>query len=625
MTIPISFLSIKSCLLVLLCFAIIGNAKAAQKNAALLSQKTSITIKNNKLSRHSSYEICIYNREGEKYTDIEIPFSKMNKVSDIDAHIKTIDGKIIKKLSKNDISERNSYPSYSFYEDQFVKEFTLKHNQYPYIICYEFEEKEDEFIYVDNWYPILDFDIPTLEASLTIQAPKDYKINFHSQLVSKFAKDTLEDNFIYQWEATYDGHLKNEAFTPPLYDFLPLVTVVPEDFKFDIEGSFASWQSYGLWQHKLIKDISDLPDLEINKTKKLTEGMEDKKQIVKTLFHYLQDETRYINISIETGGLKPYPASYVAQNRYGDCKALSNYFRAILKSQNIESFYSKIFAGGTIASINHTLPSQQSNHVIICVPVDNRDTLWIDCTSDDPFNYVGTFIQNREVFVINEDKSFFSRTPILQPNQVLLERNVSMKYELNNETLADFTNTYRGKQFEILDQIDNSFKENKKVEIIRDNILENKFEPISINFSPQERDSTKITLKYSARSSEVFKEYGNDLILKILPFSLPKIETPVERKLPFQIDYPIYQKDTLHYKITDEYEINSSLPNTLLTSAYGNYSISAELRDKELIIIKSFLLNNGYYQIEEYNDLYEFLQTVINLENKTYITTSKKS
>ncbi|MFV0589859.1 MAG: DUF3857 domain-containing transglutaminase family protein [Draconibacterium sp.] len=620
-----NFLTLKKCKIFLLLFAFVSSLQAAQNNAVLLSQKTSVTIKNNKLSRHSEYEVCIFNREGEIYTDIEIPFSKMNKLSALSACIKTIDGEVIKKLSKSDISERNSYPNYSFYEDQFVKEFTLTHNQYPYIICYEFDEKEDEFIYIDNWYPILDYNIPTVQATLTIQVPKNYKIHFHTQFVSESPKDSVEDNYVYRWATSYDGHLADEVFAPPLYNFLPMVTAVSQNFKYDVEGSFASWQSYGLWQYNLIKDITDLPDEEILKTKRLTQGMTDKKQIVKKLFHYLQDETRYINISIETGGLKPYPASYVAQNRYGDCKALSNYFRAMLKSQNIESFYTKIAAGETIDPINHSLPSQQSNHIIICVPVENSDTLWVDCTSDDPFNYVGTFIQNREVFVINNDKSFFSKTPALQANQVLQERNASLKYEDNNLVSAEFKTTYRGKQFEMLNQINNAFKENKKEEIIRDHIIDNKFEPVSINLTKYDRDSAKITLEYSARSSEVYKEYGNDLIIKILPFSLTKFEVPDERKLPVQIDYPICQKDTLRYTIPQAYKIDSPLPLTNITGKYGNYSISGELQDNKIIVTKSFVLNNGNYPPEEYKSFFEFIQSVTNLENNSYITSSKKN
>lgn len=609
----------------MLLFVLASNLQAAQnKNAALISQTTSVVIKNHKLTRHSSYEICIYNREGEKYTDIEIPFSKMNKVSNIVAYIKTTNGEIIKKLSKSDISERSSFASYSFYEDLFVKEFTLKHNQYPYLVCYEYEESEDEFVYVDNWYPILDYDIPTIQATLSIEAPKDYKINFHSQFITDFSIDSLGNDFTYKWHAAYDGNLKQETFSPPLHNFLPYVAAVPENFRYEIEGSFKSWQSYGLWQYKLIKDISDLPDEEICKVGKLVQGMENRKQIVKILYNYLQDETRYLNISIKTGGLKPHPASYVAQNRYGDCKALSNYFIALLKSQNIESFYTKISAGETIDPINQSLPSQQSNHIIVCVP-DGNDTLWVDATSDYPFNYVGTFIQNRKAFVITKNKSYITQIPALTSNDVLQERNISLQYNNDNETLADFSTTYRGKLYEILNQLGNSFNDNKKEEIIRDNIVEDRFEPIHINPVKVNRDSAKIKLEYTARSSEIYKQYGNDLIIKILPFNIPKLEAPDERELPLQINYPICKKDVLRYKIPDGYKVASALPKINTSSQYGKYSVSTILSDSEIIISKSFLLNNGNYTLEEYDSFYEFLQTVFNLENKTYITTTKKS
>ena len=55
------------------------------------------------------------------------------------------------------------------------------------------------------------------------------------------------------------------------------------------------------------------PEKETSKINSLIKGIDDEKQKIRVLYHYLQDETRYINISLETGGLKPRRASYVAK------------------------------------------------------------------------------------------------------------------------------------------------------------------------------------------------------------------------------------------------------------------------------------------------------------------------
>jgi len=599
------------------------SVQASKKiNAELVSYTTTTAIKNGKLTRHHEYEIGIYNREGDEYATVEIPYSKMNRVSNVDAFIKTIDGKVVKKLSKSDITEHNSYPSYSFYEDQFVKEFTLNYHLYPYFLTVSYDEKEDEFFYIDHWYPLLDTDIPTKSACLTVKVPKDYKINFYSQLISEMQKDSVEDNYIYTWTATYDGSIKDETFVPPLENYLPMVSVVPENFIYEISGSYSSWENYGLWQDALVKNASDLPEREKERIRNLVKGMENKKQVIKTLYQQLQDETRYVNISIETGGLKPNPASYVAQNKYGDCKALSNYFKTVLDAVNIKSYYTKVYAGDVIRKINHKLPSQQSNHIILCVPCES-DTMWIDCTSDDPFDYVGTFIQNREVFVINNDKSFFSRTRALKPEDILKEREVNLRLDPGNQSIADFKTVYRGKQFEILNQFENSYNDDMKQMIMRDNLIDNGFEPINVKMDKECRDSAKITLEYAAQSNHVYKQYGNDLLIKLLPFGIPKFEDPKERKYPVQINFPIYQKDKLIYEIPADYEPSDVLPNSIVRSKYGSYEIASSVEENKVVITKSFLLLAGEYPLDEYPDFFKFINSVFNLENKTYITNSK--
>ena len=108
-------------------------------DAELIVQQTNIEINNNKLTKDLYYEIKIYNRAGEKYTKITIPYSKLYKLSKIEAYIKDSNGRIVKKLKKSEIVERSSISNFSFYEDDFVKEFTLKHNSYPYTIVYSYQ------------------------------------------------------------------------------------------------------------------------------------------------------------------------------------------------------------------------------------------------------------------------------------------------------------------------------------------------------------------------------------------------------------------------------------------------------------------------------------------------------
>ena len=124
---------------------------AEEHDAEVVNFNTSISIKNRKLTRSLLYEIKINNRSGEEFTNISIPYSKLSQVSNIEAYIKDASGNIVKKISNKDIKVRSAISDISLYEDDFVKEFTLKHNSYPYYIVYSYQEKQDEFLMASGY------------------------------------------------------------------------------------------------------------------------------------------------------------------------------------------------------------------------------------------------------------------------------------------------------------------------------------------------------------------------------------------------------------------------------------------------------------------------------------------
>lgn len=570
---------------------------AQTPNAELVNQITSISVKNGKLYKTESYEIRINSRGGESLTKISIPYSKMNKVSNVEACIKGRDGSIIKKLHKKEIVERSAISEGSFYEDHFIKEFTLKHNEYPYTICYSFEEQEEEFLYIDYWVPIVDDEVPTLSATLTLDIPSEYKVLYSNQLVDGFKADTIESRIKYTWKASYIKPVEAESYSPSIVGLLPKVVIVPSDFSYEIPGSFKSWNAFGDWQFELVKNLSILPAGECVTVQNIAKEHVDTEEKIKALYHYLQDHFRYINITIETGGLKPYPASYVAEKKYGDCKALANYFKSVLDLVGIQSYYTLVHADGPIRKVDMDFPSQQFNHVILSVPMQ-KDTLWLDCTSSGPFNRLGTFSQNRDALIIEKNSSHFVKTPALLPRDVLETRNVSFSMNRDGSTTAKFHNIYRGKNFEYLFAIANSASESQRTLIIHNRFVENAFSADSYSIVKAPRDSSFIGLSYSATSNKIYHQYGNDVVIDVLPFPLSFLENLKNRKLPLQLDYPIYMADTLEYNIPAGYSVSNKLVNQTIDNDFGQSRVEFKQTGSSVVVTKSMLLNAGTYSAE---------------------------
>lgn len=591
-------------------------------DAELINQQTVVDISKGKLLQTYSFEIRINNRDGDKYAEVSIPFNRMNKVFGIDAAIIDNSGKKVQELKKNDITEHSEYSDMSFYTDSYVKEFKLRNHTYPYTLKYSYRIESSQFMFLTHWLPVIDNNVPTLEASLTLNVPLGYKLKYHSNRLDSPKIDTLQVRMQYKWQASYTNPVSSENWSPSLLQYFPYIEIVPENFMYENEGSHENWITFGNWNLSLLKGMDDLPESEKVIIHSLTDTILGEKEKIRKLFHYLQDATRYINVSIKTGGMKPYPASYVAEKKYGDCKALANYFKSCLSVISINSFYTTINAGAENEPIDTAVPSQQFNHIILYIPL-KQDTLWVDCTSDLAFGYLGTFTQNRLALVLSNDASALVMTPKLSFEDVQEKRKIIATISPSGELKANYRNIYRGNKYEIISTLKTELNETQRRQYINDRVIDDGFQLGTYTISNPERDIPEIILEFTASSGQMLKEYGNESLLKIIPLRLLYLEEPKKRKLPVQINYPILKIDSSEYLIPENYKTTTIPQNRSYHSKYGDYQVSFLENGKTVTAVKQIKINPGTYPIAEYPDFYSFIMKILESENSFYITLTK--
>lgn len=596
--------------MILLLFCISGYSQ--KYNAEVTDYTTICEVSNSGLSTFTSYTIKINNREGDKYGNFIIPYSKNSQVSGIKATITDVNGNVVRELKKSDIIDRNA-SSDNLYSDDFVKAFQLKHNVYPYIIKCSYKTSEKEFFSIANWSPVVDTDIPTQKASLQVITPLAYNLKVYSQKPTSLTTDTVQTVIVRQWQSDYFKLLKPEIYSQPI-DEVPLVYVVPETYKYWFLGSWSSWISYGDWINNLIVGLDVLPVEEQATISSLIKGVTDKKEIVRILYHYMQDHTRYISVQIQLGGFKPYPASYVSKNKYGDCKALTNYLKAVLGFAGIESHYCLINSSEPPKRFLCDFPYQQFNHVVLAVPVDN-DTIWLENTNNvNPFGYMGTSTQNRYALMIKEGESRLVKVPALAKEQVLQSNR--MEYDIRQNGIAQvvMNSNYRGDEFEYMNALQNSLNENDKDRIIRRNLMFDNYEVINWKLEERARDSVNIKLNATLLLNKFLNPLGSDYFFNINPTGIPSFSNPANRTLPVVIPYPVWIEDTLIYKLPGGYCYKSQVAPIHIDTPYGKYDLEFKASEGNVIAYRTFQLYPGNYPLTTYPEFYKFIESASKAE-----------
>jgi len=599
-------------LLTLLCIKqiLLGQLPDCQIN----QQTKTITFNGYKINEHTEYELQINSAKGTNHAEIEIGYKKGNNIKGLEAGIYNLQGKKIRTLKKKDIMRTNAFSYAQFHSDNMVLSFKLIHNQYPYIIKYSYSEEANEFMYLAYWVPRRHKNIIVKKANLNIEVPKGLPFRTIQTNIDSATVKELPASTIYSWSVQNVDYPTQEKYGPPQDELNPKVIVIPEHYKYGLKGSTKSWQSYGKWNHQLNNGLDHLNEAEKAKVKKLTQALGSDKEKVDTLYKYMQNHTRYINVSLDIGGLKSLPAESVCTNKYGDCKALSTYMHAILKEIGIKSIYTTVYAGENPVKIKPEWPSQQFNHVILCVPLEN-DTVWLECTdSTSPFNYLGTFTQNRTVLLVDGDNSKLTRTPALSNNDVENKINSVVQIQPDGEATLLSSIKMRGHNFDLLKGLDDGLAERDKLDFLDDLELFENIDILSYEIKRPHRDSSWLTLNIEASLQRIADPIGKRLLLSpINPFSI-NLEKPQDRTQALIFNYPINICDSTLYQFPQAIHSISGIKTEHIDSAYGSYQRSISSQNKNLTIHRKIQIKADTYDIEEYQELYDFITKCTNAE-----------
>lgn len=365
-----------------------------------------------KYTSHVHQVVTLLNEQAAHLLNQNFLYNKFHRVENIEIKIYNSDGLMVNQYHKKDFKSRDYDDRMSLYTDEKVLSLQTAAPAYPCTVEITYNISANGYVSLPNWY-ISEPDVAVENSKFIISVPASLDINHREVRTSiKPEINIYGDKKVYTWEAKNVPAIKVEKDSYEAGNYMPEIEITPNEFEYDgYKGEFKNWQTFGAWNYQFYEQNKNFSKEKNDEIIALVSNCKTDKEKVSVLYKYMQKAMRYVSIQLGIGGFKPFSVQYVEDNKYGDCKALTNYMRYLLKAVGIRSYPALINAGYNKAAVDPGFPTDPFNHVILCVPF-KKDSIWLECTSNNnEFGILGNFTENRNALLLTENGGFLVPTP----------------------------------------------------------------------------------------------------------------------------------------------------------------------------------------------------------------------
>jgi hypothetical protein len=318
-----------------------SSALGMDAGAVVLLDEGDFRIEGGSTTLRRQVSIRIDDRRGWRFADVTIPHSPQTSVDVMGRTVRS-DGTVV-PLRRKDVHEVSLFPEYALYSDLKAYRFTLPAIDDGSVIQYEYTMSHTHPVLSDIWY--FQWEAPVACSRFCLTLPRGWR--FSSALHKGERIERREEwrsgtSDTHVWEMRDIPAIPFEPYMPPWRETVPWMA---------FSCSEAREFHRGGWDHELLLDWDHIADLFNDLAKGTTEptaeiehlvnelmqGVHDPQERARRIFHWIQENIRYVAIEIWTNYVRPHEARTVYQNRYGDCKDMAVLLVAMLEVAGIES------------------------------------------------------------------------------------------------------------------------------------------------------------------------------------------------------------------------------------------------------------------------------------------------
>ncbi len=565
-------------------------------------------------SERVSKVVTVLTKEGRNRGVLELAHDRFCRIEKLEGRIYDARGEEVRTLEGSDIRDYSTISEADLFQDARVSTAELYDDHLPYTVRFEYERSFDGYINWPPWYAQESEDpveYSRFEVLVPVSVQLRYWTNRDSLLPHIQEKDGKRS---YVWSAA--GLPKMPKFEPEeeIEAVTSVVRIAPGTFRLEnYEGDMSSWKSFGSWCSTLASGLRRLPLSAVQDLHSITQTTPGVKERISKVYHYMQARTRYVSIQLGIGGWKPYDASYVHERGYGDCKALSNYMIALLEEAGITAYPALVNRGTAAPPLITAFPSNQFNHMIVCVPVP-PDTVWLECTSrSSPPGHLGCDDENRDVLLLLPAGGSIVRTP---RSDCLVNRRVrTMRVRLagNGEGILSSTTMVEGDQGddvrETLDATSGTDRERwvlNDLKVTGAKILQSSVEGLDAN-------SGRIIVRASLSVPRMAAGSMNRLFFQPNIADRRSYIPPLlsVRLSPVRFIYPYTDIDSVEYSVPGGYKVEALPASSSLENSFGSFASSTtSLGDTALLYVRHLQVRPFSISPSKYDEYRQFFSSV---------------
>ncbi|MRX68924.1 protein of unknown function [Flavobacterium resistens] len=568
--------------------------------------------------------VTVLNEKGLGDIDAYEHYDKTTSINSIEAIVYDVAGNEIKKIKRKDFRDQSAVSGSTLFSDSRVVYLNYTPISYPFTIAYTCETETSNTAFIPRWYFVGGYNASIEKCILNVTFPSDLGFKKKEFQFTGFnIKKTEETATKLSYVASNILAQKGEDLSPSPSDLFPKIIMGLEKFHLEgVDGTATTWEAFGKWYgDKILTGTTTLSEETKSKMKALVGNEKDPIKKAKIIYDYVQKKSRYVNIAIGIGGWKPMLASDVDRLGYGDCKALSNYTKALLQAVDVPSYNTILYGDSYKSNIQSDFVSMQGNHMILAIPNGDNYT-FLECTSqDDPFGYQGTFTDDRDVLIVKPEGGEIVRTKIYEDKGNIQKDKGIYTIDENGNFSGSISITSEGSKYNEKYRIETYQPTEKEAHYKEywDNI--NNLKLGKITFS-NDKENVRFTEDVQFSAINYASISANKMIFAIDAFNqnTGNIKRIRNRKNPFQIQRGFLDSDEIEVNLPAGFTIEFLPGNYELKGKFGEYKTEIIKKENNKLVYKrSMFLNKGKYSNKEYDEFRLFMEQISKNDNAKII------